>query len=82
MGKFTNLNRIKKQAEFTEALANRVIGDTLANRVIGDIGEHCEARKTHCFYNLPTGTPRKTQIQADILRLRRELLVLSKMLDE
>ena len=67
------IGRIKKQAEFTE---------TLANRVIGDIGEHCEARKTYCFYNLPTGTPRKTQIQADILRLRRELLALSKMLDE
>ena len=67
------IGRIKKQAEFTE---------TLANRVIGDIGEHCEARKTHCYYNLPTGTPRKTQIQADILRLRRELLALSKMLYE
>jgi hypothetical protein len=50
MGKFTNLNRIKKQAELTE---------TLANRVIGDIGEHCEARKTRCWYNLPTGTPKK-----------------------
>lgn len=73
MGTFANLNRIEKQAEFTE---------TLANRVIGDIGTHCEALKTHCFYSLPTGTPRKTQIQADILRLRRELLALSKMLDE
>ena len=73
MGKFTNLNRIKKQAEFTE---------TLANRVIGDIGEHCEALKTYGWYNLPTGTPRRTQIQADIMRLRRELLALSKMLDE
>lgn len=59
MGKFTNLDRIKKQAELTE---------TLANRVVGDIGEHCEARKTRCWYNLPTGTPKKTQIQADILR--------------
>lgn len=67
------IGRIKKQAEFTE---------TLANRVIGDIGKHCEARKTHCFYFLPTGTPRKTQIQADIMRLRRELLALSKMPDE
>lgn len=67
------IGRIKKQAEFTE---------TLANRVVGDIGKHCEARKTHCFYNLPTGTPRKAQIQMDILRLRRELLALSKMLDE
>ena len=67
------IGRIKKQAEFTE---------TLANRVIGDIGKHCEARKTHCFYFLPTGTPRKTQIQADIMRLRRELLALSKMMDE
>nr|DAH88403.1 MAG TPA: hypothetical protein [Bacteriophage sp.] len=72
MGKFTNLDRIKKQAELTE---------TLANRVVGDIGEHCEARKTYRYYNLPTGTPKKTQIQADILRLRRELLALSKMLD-
>lgn len=67
------IGRIKKQAEFTE---------TLANRVIGDIGEHCEAQKTHCCYNLPTGTPKKTQIQADIIRLRRELHALSKMLDE
>lgn len=73
MSEFTNLNRIKKQAEFTE---------TLANRVIGDIGKHCEARKTHCLYSLPTGTPRKPHIQADIMRLRRELLALSKMLDE
>ena len=73
MGKFTNLSRIKKQAKLTEKLANRVIGD---------IGEHCEARKTHCYYNLPTGTLRKMQIQTDILRLQRELLVLSKMLDE
>ena len=73
MGKFTNLNRIKEQAEFTE---------TLANRVVGVIGEHCEARKTRCWYNLPTGTLRKIQIQTDILRLQRELLALSKMLDE
>lgn len=73
MGKFTNSNRIKKQAEFTE---------TLANRVIGDIGRHCEALKNYPYYSLPTGVPRKTQIQADILRLRRELLALSKMLDE
>ena len=73
MGKFTNLNRIKKQAELTE---------TLADRVNGDIGRHCEALKTHCYYSLPTGVPRKTQIQADIMRLRRELLALSKMLDE
>ena len=73
MGKFVNLSEIKEQAELTE---------TLANRVVGDIGEHCEARRTRCWYNLPTGTPKKTQIQADILRLRRELLALSKMLDE
>ena len=73
MGKFTNLNRIKKQAEFTE---------TLANRVIGDIGTHCEARKDYPYYSLQTGVPRKTQIQADIMRLRRELLALSKLLDE
>ena len=73
MGEFTNLNRIKEQAKFTEKLANRVVGD---------IGEHCEALKTRCYYCLPTGVPRKTQIQADIMRLRRELLALSKMLDE
>ena len=73
MGKFTNLNRIKEQAKLTE---------TLADRVIGDIGKHCEARKDYPYYSLPTGVPRKTQIQADILRLRRELLALSKMLDE
>ena len=73
MGKFTNLNRIKKQAELTE---------TLANRVTGDIGTHCDALKDYPYYSLPTGVPRKTQIQADIMRLRRELLALSKMLDE
>ena len=73
MGKFTNLNRIKKQAEFTE---------TLANRVVCDIGERCEARKDYPYYSLPAGVPKKTQIQADIIRLRRELLALSKMLDE
>ena len=73
MSKFMNLSKIKKQAEFTE---------TLANRVVGDIGTHCEALKTHCYYSLPTGVPRKTQIQADIMRLRRELLALSKMLNE
>ena len=73
MGKFTNLNRIKEQAKLTE---------TLADRVNGDIVRHCEALKDYPCYNLPTGTPRKTQIQADIMRLRRELLALSKMLDE
>ena len=73
MGRFMNLSKIKEQAELIE---------TLADRVNGDIGKHCEALKTHCYYNLPTGTPRKTQIQADILRLRRELLALSKLLDE
>lgn len=73
MSKITNLNRIKKQAELIE---------TLANRVVGDIGEHCETRKDYPYYRLPTGVPRKTQIQADIMRLRRELLALSKMLDE
>ena len=73
MGKFTNLNRIKEQAKFTE---------TLAYRVNDDVGKHCEELKTYCYYQLPTGVPRKTQIQADIMRLRRELLALSKMLDE
>ena len=73
MGKFTNLNRIKKQAELTETLANRVAGDTV---------RHCEALKDYPYYRLPTGVPRKTQIQADILRLRREPVALSKLLDE
>ena len=73
MGKFTNLNKIKEQAELIE---------TLAGRVDGDIGKHCEALKDYPYYSLPTGVPRKTQIQADILRLRRELLALSKMLNE
>ena len=73
MGKFTNLNRIKKQAELIETLADRVNGDTV---------RHCEALKDYPCYSLPTGVPRKTQIQADILRLRRELLALSKLLDE
>ena len=73
MGKFTNLSRIKKQAELIE---------TLADRVNGDIGTHCEALKDYPCYSLPTGVPRKTQIQADILRLRRELLARWKMLDE
>lgn len=73
MGKFTNLNRIKEQAKLTETLADRVNSDTV---------RHCDALKTYCYYSLPTGVPRKTQIQADIMRLRRELLALSKMLDE
>ena len=73
MGKFANLNRIKEQAKLTE---------TLAGRVSGDIGTHCEALKDYPYYRLPTGVPRKTQIQADIMRLRRELLALSKMIDE
>ena len=73
MGKFTNLSRIKKQAELIE---------TLADRVNGDIGTYCEALKDYPYYSLPTGVPRKMHIQADILRVRRELLALSKLLDE
>ena len=73
MGRFMNLSKIKEQAKLTE---------TLADRVSGDIGTHCEALKDYPYYSLPTGVPRKTQIQADIMRLRRELLALSKMLDE
>ena len=38
MGKFTNLSRIKKQAELIETLADRVSGDT---------GKHCEALKDY-----------------------------------
>ena len=72
MGRFMNLSKIKEQAELIE---------TLADRVHGDIGTHCEALKDEPYYSLPTGIPRKTQIQADIMRLRRELLALSKMLD-
>ena len=73
MGKFMNFSKIKEQAKLIE---------TLADRVGGDIGTHCEALKDYPYYSLPTGVPRKTQIQADIMRLRRELLALSKMLDE
>ena len=73
MGRFMNLSKIKEQAELIE---------TLADRVSGDIGTHCEALKDYPCHSWPTGAPRKTQIQADILRLRRELLALSKMLDE
>ena len=72
MGRFMNLSKIKEQAKLTE---------TLADRVSGDIGTHCDALKDYPYYSLPTGVPRKTQIQADIMRLRRELLALSKMLD-
>ena len=73
MGRFMNLSKIKEQAKLTE---------TLADRVSGDIGTHCDALKDYPYYSLPTGVPRRTQIQADIMRLRRELLALSKMLDE
>ena len=73
MGRFMNLSKIKEQAELIETLADRVSGDT---------GTHCEALKDYPYYSLPTGVPRKTQIQADIMRLRRELLALPKMLDE
>ena len=73
MGRFMNLSKIKEQAELIE---------TLADRVNGDIGKHCEALEMYDYCNLPTGTPKKTQIQADIMRLRRELLALSKMLNE
>lgn len=73
MGRFVDLGKIKERAELIA---------TLAYGLNGDIYTHCEARKTCCWYNLPTGTPKKTQIQADILRLRRELLALSKLLDE
>ena len=73
MGKFVNLSKLKEQAELIETLADRVNGDT---------GTHCDALKDYPYYSLPTGVPRKTQIQADIMRLRRELLALSKMLDE
>lgn len=73
MGRFVNLSKIKEQAELIEMLADRVNGD---------ICKHCEALKDYPYYSLPTGTPKKTQIQADIIRLRRELLALSKMLDE
>lgn len=72
MGRFVNLSKIKEQAKLIETLADRVNGDT---------GTHCEARKDYPYYSLPAGVPKKMQIQADILRLRRELLALSKMLD-
>ena len=72
MGRFVNLGKVKEQAELIE---------TLADRVNGGICMHREALKDYPYYSLPTGVPKKTQIQADILRLRRELLALSKMLD-
>ena len=73
MGRFVDLGKIKERAELIA---------TLAHGLNGDIYTHCEALKDYPYYSLPTGTPRKTQIQADIVRLRRELLALSKMLDE
>ena len=73
MGRFINLSKIKEQAKLIETLTDRVNGDTV---------RHCEARKDYSCYCLPTGVPKKTQIQADIMRLRRELLALSKMIDE
>ena len=72
MGIFVDLSKIKEQAKLIE---------TLAYGINGDVYTHCEARKDYPYYSLPTGVPKKTQIQADILRLRRELLALSKMLD-
>lgn len=73
MGIFVDLGKIKERAELIA---------TLAYGLNGDIYAHCEARKDYPYYSMPTGVPKKTQIQADILRLRRELLALSKMLDE
>ena len=73
MGKFMNLSKIKEQAELIE---------TLAGRVNDDVVRHCDALKTYCYYSLPTGVPRKTQIQADIMRLRCKLMELSKRLRE
>ena len=67
------IGKIKERAKLTE---------TLADRVSGDIYTHCDALKDYPYYSLPTGVPRKTQIQADIMRLRRELLALSKMIAE
>lgn len=72
MGIFVNLGEIKERAKLIA---------TLAYGINGDIYAHCEARKDYPYYRLPTGVPKKSQIQADILRLRRELLALSKMLD-
>ena len=73
MGKFMNLSKIKEQAKLIETLTDRVNGDTV---------RHCEALKDYSCYSLPTGVPKKTQIQADIMRLRRELLGLSELPDE
>lgn len=73
MNRFTDLGKIKERAELIA---------TLSYGLNGDIYAHCEARKDYPYYRLPAGVPKKTQIQADILRLRRELLALSKMLDE
>lgn len=72
MGRFVDLDKVKEKAELITVLAYGLNGDTYA---------HCEALKDYPYFSLPTGVPRKTQIQSDIVRLRRELLALSKMLD-
>lgn len=69
-----NLDEIRK-------LANMI--DVFANCLQQDINQHCdELDKGHHRDLLPTGTPRRTQIQGDIKFLRRKLMKLSKMLDE
>lgn len=69
-----NLDEIRK-------LANMI--DVFANCLQQDINQHCdELDKGRRWDLLPTGTPRRTQIQGDIKFLRRKLMKLSKMLDE
>lgn len=65
-----NLDEIRK-------LANMI--DVFANCLQQDINLHCdELDKGRHWDLLPTGTPRRTQIQGDIKFLRRKLMELSK----
>lgn len=74
MNNNVNLDEIRK-------LANMI--DVFANCLQQDINLHCdELERGRRQDLLPTGTPRRTQIQGDAKFLRRKLMKLSKMLDE
>lgn len=65
-----NIDEIRK-------LANMI--DVFANCLQQDVNQHCdELDKGRRRDLLPTGTPRRTQIQGDIKFLRRKLMELSK----
>lgn len=69
-----NIDEIRK-------LANLI--DVFANCLQQDINLHCdELEKGRRRDLLPTGAPRRTQIQGDIIFLRRKLRELSKLLHE